>query len=534
LTRTFNPGYAIARTRTTTLSRVFRLWYKVTEGRSSIISTPTVFGYSGFWLQQAQVLPSLLPDKTKTKTHRLMSTGFGVTNPFAPTSQFSKSPGSSLGNSLSSLNDDNFQVSTDDVDQLLSALEASTNDQDFLKSNDDSFVQEMLGSENVAGMQNLSLMRAEAHELGLTLAGHHSFNSLGGIEPLGLFELSSESNLLTAGAVSYDLKSSSQKLNDIVNKFDSSDANMDENGIESTNPVNPFSLPGFNSEEPSGEATSSAGGKRRRVPRRGSLPTMHLHYEDPYEPTPIIEHKTMFEQQQHEEEPPPKLAAVPADDAMPSDIPRGGFRRAQRRGSLPTMHLNYESSSFATTSSHNNDESYSRGNGAYEDVFEEMEYGTDGFMQTENREATPRRVGRMQRRGSTGSFYAGSTSASYNSHAGLGVGDVSATVPENLDPEKMMKRLQELMEQSYSTQSQLQQWDKANGLPKSHSQTMVNTSRSRKQLLDGVILPKWDGTPLISEDVELGKPKPRSKVHKKDSGGKMKRRMSAPTSSAFF
>lgn len=435
---------------------------------------------------------------------------------------------------MSSLNDENFQVSTDDVDQLLSALEASTNDHDFLKSNDDSFVQEMLGSENVAGMQSLSLTQTEARELVLTLAGHHSFNSLGGIEPLGLFDLTSDPNLLPAGALSFNLQSSYQKLDDFVHKFDASDSNMDENGGENTNPVNPFSMAGINNEEPSGEATSSAGGKRRRVPRRGSLPTMHLHYEDPYEPTPIIEHKTMFEQQQHEEEPPPKLAAVPVDDVVPSDTPPGGRRRAQRRGSLPTMHLNYESSSFAASSSSGNDEYYSSGNGAYQDVFQEAEYGTTSFMQMENHDGTPRRVGRMQRRGSTGSFYAGSTSASYRSQAGLGVGDVSATVPENLDPEKMMKRLQELMEQSYSTQSKLQQWDKANGLPKSHSQTMVNTSRSRKQLLDGVILPKWDGTPLISEDVELGKPKPRSKVHKKDSGGKMKRRMSAPTSSGFF
>jgi hypothetical protein len=94
----------------------------------------------------------------------------------------------------------------------------------------------------------------------------------------------------------------------------------------------------------------------------------------------------------------------------------------------------------------------------------------------------------------------------------------SIAPPAPQDPEEMMKRLQDLMSRSFITQKSLQKWGKDNGLPKSHSQTMVNTSRSREQLLSGVILPKWDGTPLISEETELGKPKARSKVDKKEGG----------------
>ena len=73
--------------------------------------------------------------------------------------------------------------------------------------------------------------------------------------------------------------------------------------------------------------------------------------------------------------------------------------------------------------------------------------------------------------------------------------------------------------------------------PKSHSQTMVNSSRSRKQLQSGEILAKWDGTPLINKETELGKPRPRAhlKPGRQSSGqhNKMKRRMSAPSISGF-
>ena len=50
---------------------------------------------------------------------------------------------------------------------------------------------------------------------------------------------------------------------------------------------------------------------------------------------------------------------------------------------------------------------------------------------------------------------------------------------------------------SLLSSSLYQGWDKKNGLPKSHSQTMVNSGRSRKQLQKGVILKKWNGDPLI-------------------------------------
>jgi len=66
---------------------------------------------------------------------------------------------------------------------------------------------------------------------------------------------------------------------------------------------------------------------------------------------------------------------------------------------------------------------------------------------------------------------------------------------------------------------------------------MVNSSRSRKQLQEDVILPKWDGTPLINQETELGKPKPRTKKNAEDGGGgggKAQRRMSAPASSGYF
>mmetsp|Transcript_12491 Transcript_12491/g.26240 ORF Transcript_12491/g.26240 Transcript_12491/m.26240 type:complete len:1170 (+) Transcript_12491:40-3549(+) len=66
------------------------------------------------------------------------------------------------------------------------------------------------------------------------------------------------------------------------------------------------------------------------------------------------------------------------------------------------------------------------------------------------------------------------------------------------DPDVIMSRLKALMERTQMSQKQLQIWDKKNGLPKSHSQTMVNSNRSRKQLQKGVILKKWNGEPLIA------------------------------------
>eukprot|EP00804_Cyclotella_cryptica_P026875 CCRYP_017590-RA/>CCRYP_017590-RA protein AED:0.11 eAED:0.11 QI:0/-1/0/1/-1/1/1/0/803 len=71
---------------------------------------------------------------------------------------------------------------------------------------------------------------------------------------------------------------------------------------------------------------------------------------------------------------------------------------------------------------------------------------------------------------------------------------------DSTNPVVIMERLKHLMERTQHSQKQLQKWDKKNGLPKSHSQTMVNSSRSRKQLQEGVVLKKWNGAPLIGTE----------------------------------
>ena len=68
---------------------------------------------------------------------------------------------------------------------------------------------------------------------------------------------------------------------------------------------------------------------------------------------------------------------------------------------------------------------------------------------------------------------------------------------EHDNQSEVLVKLQWAMHQSSFTMSSLQEWDKANGLPKSHCQTMVNSSRSREQLQSGLVLQKWDGKPLL-------------------------------------
>lgn len=68
-----------------------------------------------------------------------------------------------------------------------------------------------------------------------------------------------------------------------------------------------------------------------------------------------------------------------------------------------------------------------------------------------------------------------------------------------LDPTKLMEKLQESMTRTSSSMKQLQDWDRANGLPKSHSQTMVNSNKSRKKLAD-----KAGPTPFSEQLVSLG------------------------------
>jgi len=86
------------------------------------------------------------------------------------------------------------------------------------------------------------------------------------------------------------------------------------------------------------------------------------------------------------------------------------------------------------------------------------------------------------------------------------------------------QRLDALMVQSQASLKALQDYDKSQGLPASHCATMVKSYRSRKQLLTGKILKKWDGTPLIhfqanadgSVTVRSGDRKERKKAVKKE------------------
>lgn len=67
-----------------------------------------------------------------------------------------------------------------------------------------------------------------------------------------------------------------------------------------------------------------------------------------------------------------------------------------------------------------------------------------------------------------------------------------------------MQKLNDLMSKSEHSQSNIQNYDRANGLPKSHSPSMVKRSRSRKQLQKGIILSKHNGSPLISYEEGKG------------------------------
>ena len=69
--------------------------------------------------------------------------------------------------------------------------------------------------------------------------------------------------------------------------------------------------------------------------------------------------------------------------------------------------------------------------------------------------------------------------------------------PLNNDQVNAEINLKRAMKLSSLTTSKLQEWDRANGLPKSHSQTMVNSCRSREQLESGLVLQKWNGSPLL-------------------------------------
>jgi len=100
-------------------------------------------------------------------------------------------------------------------------------------------------------------------------------------------------------------------------------------------------------------------------------------------------------------------------------------------------------------------------------------------------------------------------------------------------PSLSASKLSELMIRSSMSQMALQNWDRQNGLPKSHSKTMIKSARSRKQLQEGVILKKWDGSPLLDFNVGASDKKPRRRNSATaKQGKKMSRRMSAPVGGA--
>jgi hypothetical protein len=88
--------------------------------------------------------------------------------------------------------------------------------------------------------------------------------------------------------------------------------------------------------------------------------------------------------------------------------------------------------------------------------------------------------------------------------ASLGVGYVPTfdDLPCAMLPALSLHRLRGLMKKSISSQELLQEWDMKRGLPKCHSWTMMHTSRSRRQIMEGRVLPKWNGKPLIGDDEE--------------------------------
>ena len=61
-----------------------------------------------------------------------------------------------------------------------------------------------------------------------------------------------------------------------------------------------------------------------------------------------------------------------------------------------------------------------------------------------------------------------------------------------------MDRLRALMAKSIESMKRLEEHDRRQGLRKCDAQNMMNTARSRKQILENRILKKWDGTPLIA------------------------------------
>jgi hypothetical protein len=431
------------------------------------------------------------------------------------------------------LDDLDLDLAADSVDDLLGALEHAS----------DHYENQLLGQEEMMGTEGRKIMENMLEDVH---PGRESVNSFSDIEPLKLDEEPNDPNFLFGGlAEDIGFQHNLSKLDTFMEKH------ADFKSVQEEQELNARDLyPDY-----FGPSTSEGTGKRRRAQRRSSLPTMHLQYEDPFEPRPVVQTAPM---QLDFAEPPSKLIAVQpsaVDESLPSV-----HRRAQRRGSLPVMHLHYSADNLDYLTEAVDDEFVPEKIGAgrpihrgstgsafgavasdslqtmrlhhsADDLDHYEDYDTELAEDKRKPLFVPHKLpgGRARRRGSTGAVmsdkikkfeFSSSDDEGESSYSMSG----NTRIPDSLNPIKMMERLRAMMEKSTKTQKALQQWDKDNGLPKSHSQTMVNTSRSRQQLQDGKILPKWDGTPLINEETELGRPKPRTK-------GKMKRRGSAPTSS---
>lgn len=100
--------------------------------------------------------------------------------------------------------------------------------------------------------------------------------------------------------------------------------------------------------------------------------------------------------------------------------------------------------------------------------------------------------------------------------------DQASTLSNTPIMKTSMLRLTKIMKKSRQTQDWLQELDKRNGLPRSHCCTMMHTNRSRRQLEEGRILPKWNGAPLIGNNrvncvgsLQNGKEKKKVRRHEK-------------------
>ena len=560
------------------------------------------------------------------------------------------SPSASLRGLMSSNTSDLMKADVvDDIDQLLSALQQAS----------DPKLDEV--DTGLTGDRDLPLKTVDGSEFGISDQGPNHDASVvslntDAIEPLSLDDLPSDPNLLFNLNESelQEFQENSMKLDEFMNRSSHNTAAPytatqvhNEPIAEEPMPPEPVTKEQF---------IQPSSGKRRRAPRRGSLPTMHLTYDSPHQapmspsPTPIspMEERQTFQMnsyypnyRQVYQEPNSRYAAQstnyrggapghaqqvrqqgvaatrqgltsntetsysqPTRSQYGIEIEDGQLdhsgslpiqpekrRRAQRRGSLPTMHLNYATpvpirpaapsqtisrmtaqqppaeetvvvhgrtasyksqATYTMTLKGSDDEDQPPKRMERSDSFDGMDpFGfrsgglsgdskinsnTGGFnlgsMGTKKK-SQRRRFGvdgprRLSRPSSTDGLLCSprlSMMSSGGSNATFDDINKGDTAEGIVEPESLMLRLRQSMTKSAETQRALQNWDRQNGLPKSHSQTMVNSSRSRKQLQDGVILPKWDGTPLINNETELGKPRARGK------NGKMQRRMSAPATS---